>query len=589
MMKQPQSKVNNLFAKTTLIFSFLLVIVCCLAIYFSIHDKKNSIDNTMDTILTNSGQEFENITSNFLQAYLPLYELTEEENAILLSYYTSSDELLPQEKKILTNIMKKMQLRDNRIHWIAMYSVDRDINYILYSEQSSINVLPDDFAYIENFKNKTDRMEIYGMKHVSNASYTNTTFSISGGAPYGSQNNCIFIGYKTASLGENVSLFPASVSSMQYYILSDDQIVYDSTGQYDISSLYLPSGNMSGIRSLQGERKYIKALEVTNSSSYIVCMMDFTDLLLFINHHTPLLLLIFICFFAFSAFISKSIQAQVAKEVTVIKDGLHILADNHLEYRLPTEFQQSGFPEIAENINAMSSKLNESIQKAYYFELKQKDAQIAELQATFNPHFLYNTLEMLRSKSYDSGDINTASLIANLASIFRSFIGAKTFIPIKEELSNSRRYLTLLIARYGDKVDFQYDIDSELLHYGIIRNVFQLLIENYFVHGFDASREDGHIYISGHAIDAENIEFQVIDNGYGMSEESLAKLNQEITGPIRHNKESFGLKNLNQRLKLFYGPDYGLTISGNENGGLTISIIIKKMTVEEYEERQVSH
>lgn len=589
MMKQPQSKVNNLFAKTTLIFSFLLVIVCCLAIYFSIHDKKNSIDNTMDTILTNSGQEFENITSNFLQAYLPLYELTEEENAILLSYYTSSDELLPQEKKILTNIMKKMQLRDNRIHWIAMYSVDRDINYILYSEQSSINVLPDDFAYIENFKNKTDRMEIYGMKHVSNASYTNTTFSISGGAPYGSQNNCIFIGYKTASLGENVSLFPASVSSMQYYILSDDQIVYDSTGQYDISSLYLPSGNMSGIRSLQGERKYIKALKVTNSSSYIVCMMDFTDLLLFINHHTPLLLLIFICFFAFSAFISKSIQAQVAKEVTVIKDGLHILADNHLEYRLPTEFQQSGFPEIAENINAMSSKLNESIQKAYYFELKQKDAQIAELQATFNPHFLYNTLEMLRSKSYDSRDINTASLIANLASIFRSFIGAKTFIPIKEELSNSRRYLTLLIARYGDKVDFQYDIDSELLHYGIIRNVFQLLIENYFVHGFDASREDGHIYISGHAIDAENIEFQVIDNGYGMSEESLAKLNQEITGPIRHNKESFGLKNLNQRLKLFYGPDYGLTISGNENGGLTISIIIKKMTVEEYEERQVSH
>ena len=104
----------------------------------------------------------------------------------------------------------------------------------------------------------------------------------------------------------------------------------------------------------------------------------------------PLLLAVFIAFFGFSVFIGRSIQRQVTEEVAVIKEGLNILAENNLDYQLPTNFRQNGFPEIAQDINMMSSRLNESIKKAYYFELKQKDAEMAELQATFNPHFLYN-------------------------------------------------------------------------------------------------------------------------------------------------------------------------------------------------------
>lgn len=212
---------------------------------------------------------------------------------------------------------------------------------------------------------------------------------------------------------------------------------------------------------------------------------------------------------------------------------------------------------------------------------------MAELQATFNPHFLYNTLEMLRNKCYSNGDAETSELIANLASIFRSFVGAKTFVTFREELAFSKKYLSLLIARYGDLVRFRYDIDSALLKYGIIRNVFQLLIENYFVHGFDASRRDNEIDFEGTFLDEENIRIRVKDNGYGMTEEEVSDLNDKIEQPIRHSRENFGLKNLNQRLKLFYGPDYGLHIEKNDSGGITVTIKIRKMTVEEYEESHV--
>ena len=211
---------------------------------------------------------------------------------------------------------------------------------------------------------------------------------------------------------------------------------------------------------------------------------------------------------------------------------------------------------------------------------------MAELQATFNPHFLYNTLEMLRNKCYSNGDSQTAGLIANLASIFRSFIGAKTFVTFREELAFSKKYLSLLIARYGDLVSFRYDFDSALLNYGIIRNVFQLLIENYFVHGFDANRPDNEIEFMGTFLDEDNIQLLVKDNGYGMTEEEVVVLNQKIEEPIRHSRENFGLKNLNQRLKLFYGPSYGLHIEKNESGGITVFIKIRKMTVEEYEENR---
>lgn len=295
------------------------------------------------------------------------------------------------------------------------------------------------------------------------------------------------------------------------------------------------------------------------------------------------MLVVILAFFAFSALVYHLVRVRVADEVGVIKRGLDILSENNLEYRLPLDFRQSGFREIAQDINNMSSLLDESIRKAYYFEIKQKDAEMAELQATINPHFLYNTLEMLRNKAYSNGDEDTAALIADLASIFRGFIGAKTFVPLREELASCRKYMKLLAARYGDVVEFDFDIDTELLEYGIIRNVFQLLVENYFVHGLDTNRRDNEIHFIGRSKDDTDIMLYVEDNGFGMKNDDLMALNQKIEQPIRHSNESYGLKNLNQRLKLFYGSDYGIQILKNEFGGLTIAIRIRKITVEEYE------
>ena len=277
---------------------------------------------------------------------------------------------------------------------------------------------------------------------------------------------------------------------------------------------------------------------------------------------------------------------MISKEVSVIRDGLNEIGENNLDYQIPAHFNQSGLLEIAQSINRMTMSLKENINRAYYYELKQREAELSELQSKFNPHFLYNTLEMLRSRCYQNRDEATADLITQLSAIFRGFIGARTFVPLTEELTFSKHYLALFGARYEDKVKIQYDFDRDILKYGIIRNLFQPLIENYFVHGFDTSNEENYILFKGKSLDEERIILTVEDNGSGMTATEMAELNDKLHEPIQMDTESYGLKNLHQRLQLFYGEDYGLTIYPNPNGnkGLSIQIIARKMTCEEHKE-----
>ena len=110
------------------------------------------------------------------------------------------------------------------------------------------------------------------------------------------------------------------------------------------------------------------------------------------------------------------------------------------------------------------------------------------------------------------------------------------------------------------------------MDYGIIRNVFQPIIENYFVHGIDTSRQDNTLCFKGRMADEKTMCISVEDNGQGMPQEELEKLNAKLQEPIASEKESYGLKNLSQRIRLFYGDGYGLQLHNNLSGGLTLEM-----------------
>lgn len=152
----------------------------------------------------------------------------------------------------------------------------------------------------------------------------------------------------------------------------------------------------------------------------------------------------------------------------MILDGLTVISHNQLDYKISEKFHQPEMSVIADTINQMAKDLKYNIERVHTFEKLQTEAEYAELQAKFNPHFLYNTLEIFRRRCYQNGDEETANLIAETAAIFRGFIGAEKFIPIRNELSFCKRYMSVYHARYGDAVKITFDIDSEVLQYGVI-------------------------------------------------------------------------------------------------------------------------
>ena len=414
------------------------------------------------------------------------------------------------------------------------------------------------------------------------------TFAICGGSPPGMESGHIIIGYTLNNFLQETQLNLTDISSVRYCITSNEQLIFDSEETYNPELATIPAALNSNSIVLDGIKYYVKCQISGDNRSHTFYLIPMRDLFLSSHHETPMILSISLIFAVVSIFIHYSINKMVDKEVEIIRQGVSQMAVTDSNLELPTSFYQKGLPEIAQNINKINMRLNENIQKAYYFELKQRDAQLAELQTAFNPHFLYNTLEMLRSKSYTNGDHETAALISQLSSFFRGLINAKTFISLGEELAFSNRYLTLLNARYGDNVDVVFNVSGDLLQYGIIKNVFQIIIENYFIHGYDAQKDDNKLIFTGVSLDKNRMQFTIEDNGHGITPENLKQLNKRIAEPIRHGDKSYGLKNLNQRIKLFYGPNCGLQITSGQKSGLVVTITLSKITLAEYEKNKVT-
>ena len=125
------------------------------------------------------------------------------------------------------------------------------------------------------------------MRYLNAASAGNETFAISGGVPFGFGKGSIIIGYKTSTLAQSATLFPDNVKSMEYYVISNGQVVYNSEENYDIGSLYQPDGETDGIHTVNGTRKYVQALPSGNVSSYVVCSINYGDMLRSVHKDTP--------------------------------------------------------------------------------------------------------------------------------------------------------------------------------------------------------------------------------------------------------------------------------------------------------------
>lgn len=564
---------------TWMMFTYLAVIavITAAACYFSYQQQKGELVSVMDMTLLQLENEYQECVENYWDIYLPLFETGEA--GVMESYFTEKDELEPMERLELKEMLERMAKRNDRILWMVVFQPERAANYIYYVENNQMQELAGDFPYRDKLETKEKTLEIHGTDFsVEGEECPWGTILVAGGVPMGRGKGTIVAGFSTRRLQEIAGqghLFP----SMSMQIVRQGRKIWCSGEKIpDIQESPVP-GKHKVLRE-SGSIYYVMTGEMTPQGSRIFYTVQYRELFLRAHRYTLLILAFVAGLLGISLVLYRAVMCGINREVGFLKAGLQELGDNHLDYRIHDPFTQPDFRQIADAVNAMAQSLKENIERVYEYQMKQREAEMQELQAKFNPHFLYNSLEMFRAKCYENGDEETADLIAQTAAIFRGFINPKTFIPISEELAFSRRYLALLRARYGDSVEICYDMEPEVMEYGIIRNVFQPVIENYFVHGIDPKRDDNRLCFRGQIADTDTIRIIIEDNGLGMDIGAIDALNRTLQEPITTEKESYGLKNLNQRLRLFYGEGHGILLRQNEEGGLTIEMDIARWTCE---------
>lgn len=269
-----------------------------------------------------------------------------------------------------------------------------------------------------------------------------------------------------------------------------------------------------------------------------------------------------------SAFLSVIISSRIAKPLSVLTGKLKRFGVNS---NLKLDFIKNNKDELWELekcYNDMIVRIRELIEKNNEEKEKQRDLELVALQAQINPHFLYNTLDSISCIAKLKKQYDIDKLVMALSKFFRiSLHKGDKFITIQEEIEHVKNFVTIEQIRFPDQFDITYNIQESILDCSILKIILQPIVENSIKHGISLKMGFGHIWINGYR-DGGNIKFEVIDDGVGFDKNSNLQAD-----PLSNS--GYGLRNVDERIKLEYGQQYGINIESTKDIGTKVEISLK--------------
>lgn len=230
--------------------------------------------------------------------------------------------------------------------------------------------------------------------------------------------------------------------------------------------------------------------------------------------------------------------------------------------------------ELAVSFNKMAGNMQSLIDKVKEDERKMRKADLRLLQEQIQPHFLYNTLDTIVWLIESNEPDEAVTMVVTLSDFFREILSkGKEFISIKEEEKHISSYLQIQEMRYRDILEYDIQLDQVIYKYQILKLTLQSVVENALYHGIKYKRAKGCIHIHGEK-EGDIIRLTVRDDGVGMDEEELAQLRQQIEKPCQETEKGFGLANVNERIHMYFGYEYGMKIESEKGKGTTVEIVI---------------
>lgn len=378
--------------------------------------------------------------------------------------------------------------------------------------------------------------------------------------------------YSNISLYKDGSIF---ITDRGGSILSHgDKSLLGKRVSQDYMNLILTSSDTSfSLKNIDGQQYYIACQAINNKEWYLFYQVSAVDFEHDFITLTQAFFVITLLILTLTLLVSVVLAKSISDPITNLSRTMQQVRNGNFDIR--SDYQSKDEVGIlSDNFNAMIENTNELIQTIYQKELLKQEAELRFLKFQINPHFLYNTLETINWISRIHGVPEAGEIAKALGDLMREGLRDDDFVPIKDEIKNIENYLLIQQYRYGEKIKITININPEISEIKTPKFVLQPIIENALVHGLDSKIDGGNIRIFG-GCDGKDILLTVEDDGVGMPEEVRRKLLNENLRKSDDGKHThIGILNVHKRLRLYFGPSYGLSIHSEVGVGTVVTIRI---------------
>jgi two-component system sensor histidine kinase YesM len=347
-------------------------------------------------------------------------------------------------------------------------------------------------------------------------------------------------------------------------------------------SLWLP-----GIKQLDREDFHLQSIEGeeylfvnTPKSSYdwrLVEIIPVKEVYSNVNSLRKFMIIVSICTVLLAFPVATYISNRFIKPVDQLLQGFKRIETVNFGSRMPKHFIEE-FYQLSLGYNKMVKQIQILLNQVEAEHRSKRDAELRALQSQINPHFLYNTLDMINWTAAMEGNKKVSKMASLLAKLFRiSLSKTGPLIKLREELEHGRVYAQIQQARFSDKFEYVDHIPQEFRFYYVPRIILQPFIENAIIHGFNEvdheNEEKAQVIVSTEAVDSDHYKLIIEDNGQGLKK-NVTALSKHKKSMYLSGSSGYGIDNVSQRIKFYFGERYGVKLMERKPTGVRVEIIL---------------
>jgi two-component system sensor histidine kinase YesM len=280
---------------------------------------------------------------------------------------------------------------------------------------------------------------------------------------------------------------------------------------------------------------------------------------------------IFLAALVTSYVVAISFSKRISNPMYKLAEHMNKMGSEYLVGEIKLKGQKE-VVQLSETFNDMIHEIRSLMDRLVTEQKEKRKSEFFALQMQINPHFLYNTLDSIVWLAEKNRNNDVIEMVIALSKFFRISISkGKNVIPVRDEIEHAKNYLHIQKIRYNRQFDFKFNIDKKIYDFQIVKLILQPIIENAINHGISSEEHDGFISINA-KVEKDYMIFDIINNGYGLTDDQISSMYENMK--VADKVQSVGLRNVYQRLKLYYGDLSDIRISSVLDEYTCVSLII---------------